>query len=134
MARGRGIAALALGWLWQLQFPVVKKIWTSSFVLVAGGWSLLLLAAFYYVVDVRQWRAWCAPFIWIGMNPITLYLVERVLPMNSVAQRLAGGSIKAFFDVHVAVGAGDVVLSGLTVTLVVLLARFLFQRKIFLRV
>ena len=65
-----GVAALAVGFLWGLQFPIVKKIWSSSFVLVAAGWSTLLLAAFYYIVDIRQWRGWCQAFVWIGMNPI----------------------------------------------------------------
>ena len=42
-----GVATIAVGYLWGLQFPVIKNIWTSSYVLVAGGWSLLLLALFY---------------------------------------------------------------------------------------
>ena len=58
---GAGVAALALGFLWGTQFPIVKKIWTSSFVLVAGGWSLLLLALFYYVIDVRGYGASTRP-------------------------------------------------------------------------
>ena len=49
---GRWIA----GHLWGLPFPLIKRLWTSSFVCVAGGWSLLLLATFYYLIDVRGWR------------------------------------------------------------------------------
>jgi predicted acyltransferase len=130
-----GVAGLALGFLWGLQFPVVKKIWTSSFVLVAGGWSALLLAAFYYTVDIRGWRGWCQPFVWIGMNPITLYVIHgNLVGFPRTAQRFAGGSVKAFFERNVTTGAGDVVLALVSVGLVFLLARFLYQRKIFLRV
>ncbi len=130
-----GAAALALGFLWGLQFPVVKKIWTSSFVLVAGGWSALLLAASYYLIDVRQWRGWCPAFVWIGMNPITLYVLHgNVISFPRVAQRLAGGSVKAFFDAHVAAGFGEVVIATVSLGLLILLARFFHQRKIFLRV
>ncbi len=130
-----GVAALALGFLSGLQFPIVKKIWTSSFVLVAGGWSALLLAAFYYVIDVRQWRWWCAAFVWVGMNPITLYVLHgNVISFPRVAQRLVGGSVKVFFDAHFAAGFGDVVQATVSLALLLLLARFFYQRKIFLRV
>ena len=129
-----GIAALAIGWLWHLQFPVIKKIWTSSYVLVAGGWSLLLLALFYYVVDVRQWRRWCQPFVWIGMNPITLYLATSVLSFHRVASVLAGGSVSAWFDRHMVTGAGEIMVTLISLALVFLFARFLYVRKIFLRV
>jgi predicted acyltransferase len=129
-----GVAGIAAGWLWGLQFPVIKKIWTSSYVLVAGGWSFLLLAGFYYVVDVRQWRRWCQPFVWIGMNPITLYLISSIVWFPEVAQRLAGGSVSAWFDGRVGHGAGDIVVTIVGLGLMLALARFLYARKIFLRV
>jgi predicted acyltransferase len=117
-----GAVCLAVGWLWNLQFPVIKKIWTSSYVLVAGGWSFLLLALFYYVVDVRQWRRWCEPFVWIGMNPITLYLASSVLSFHGVANRLVGGSIKAWFDRHIVTGAGGILVTIVSLGFVFLLA------------
>ena len=133
---GAGAGAAALGWLWNLEFPVIKKIWTSSYVLVAGGYSALLLGAFYWIVDVKQWRAWCQPFIWIGMNPIALYLASNFmggLGFVKLARRLAGGSVKQFFDAHLAARCGELVISLVGVLLFLWLARFLFQRKIFLR-
>ena len=130
---GGGMAALALGSLWGLQFPVVKKIWTSSFVLVAGGWSVLLLAAFYYVVDIRGWKRWCQPFVWIGMNPITLYLITGLASFRTIGQRLVGGDVKLFFESS-ATGGGELILSLTAVLLVLWLARFLHRRQIFLRV
>jgi predicted acyltransferase len=128
-----GLLALAIGWLWHLQFPVVKKIWTSSFVLVAGGWSLLLLAAFYYLVDIRRWRGWCQPFVWVGMNPITLYVISGLLSYRRLAQRLAAGDVKLWLDAHLAAGFGDVVVAVVGLALMFALARFLFRREIFLR-
>lgn len=131
---GAGVAALIGGHLWGLQFPVIKKLWTSSFVLVAGGWSLLLLAAFYYVVDVRQWRRWCQPFIWIGMNAITLYVAANIVSPRRLAQRLAGGDVKAFFDSVLGPRGGDLIIALVALGLVLWLARFLYRRQIFLRV
>lgn len=129
-----GFAALALGWLWHLQFPVIKKLWTSSFVLVAGGWSLLLLAAFYYAIDVRGWRRGVQPFVWIGMNPITLYLASSLVNFHGIAGRLVGGSVAAWLNQHFARGSGDVLVTLVSLGLVVGLAGFLHRRKIFLRV
>ena len=67
-----GVVCLAVGWAWGLVFPIIKNIWTSSFVLVAAGWSLLLLALFYAVIDVLGYRKWAFFFIVIGMNAITI--------------------------------------------------------------
>lgn len=128
-----GAAALAAGWLWHLQFPVVKKIWTSSFVLVAGGWSLWLLAAFYWMVDMKQWRGWCRPFVWIGMNAITLYVASSLLGFRRIAQRFAGGDVKTLFDGTVGAGFGDAVIAAVGLALVIWLAWFLHARRIFLR-
>jgi predicted acyltransferase len=129
-----GLVSLALGWLWHLQFPVVKKIWTSSFVLVAGGWSLLLFGAFYYIIDLRGWRGWCQPFVWIGMNPITLYLINGVVGFRRQATRFAGGDLKLWLDAHAGAGAGQALLAVVGLALMFALARFLYRRQIFLRV
>ena len=58
VSRAVGIACLAAGWLWSLDQPIIKHIWTSAMVLWSAGWSLLLLALFYYVIDVRGCRRW----------------------------------------------------------------------------
>jgi predicted acyltransferase len=130
---GAGVLLLALGWLWSFQFPVIKKIWTSSYVLVAGGWSALLLAGFYLVVDVWRLRRWCQPFIWIGMNSITAYMAANLVGLGSLARRFAGGDLANALNRMAAPGAGDLVLSLVEITLVLLFVRFLYKRQIFLR-
>jgi predicted acyltransferase len=133
---GAGLACAAAGWLWSMEMPVIKKIWTSSYVLVAGGYSAMLLGLFYWIVDVQKWQKWCQPFIWIGMNPITLYLTSNFLGglgFEKLARRVAGGSVKNFFDAHIAAGCGELVISAVGVALFIWFARFLYQRKIFLR-
>jgi predicted acyltransferase len=133
---GAGAASAAVGWLWGMELPVIKKIWTSSYVLVAGGYSAMLLGAFYWIVEVKQWRTWCQPFVWIGMNPITLYLTSNFLGglgFEKLARRLAGGSVQNSLDTHVAHGFGALVVSAVGVALFIWFARFLYQRKIFLR-
>jgi len=131
---GAGVVCVAAGWLWHLQFPVIKKIWTSSYVLVAGGWSLLLFAAFHQVIEIWQWRRWATPFLWIGTNAITLYLGSNFVEPMHLARRLAGGDVSQFLNTAVGQGTGDLVLVAVALGLLLLLARFLYQRKIFLRV
>ena len=132
---GAGIAAVLVGWLWNFQFPVIKKIWTSSYVLVAGGYSALLLAAFYLVVDVLKFRKWCQPFVWIGMNSITIYLTKNIVggSFSRLASRFAGGDIKLFFDSHLAQGAGDLIIAIMGLLLAFWFVHFLYRRRIFLR-
>ena len=131
---GGGLVCVGLGFVWGLEFPIVKKIWTSSYVLVACGFSALLLGAFYFVIDVLKLRFWCAPFVWIGMNPITVYLANELLGFQELAKRFVGGDVQRTLDTHVAAGFGQlgVALVGLGFGLV--LCRFLYRRKLFLRV
>ena len=133
---GAGAASAGLGWAWNLELPVIKKLWTSSYVLVAGGYSAMLLGLFYYLVDVKKWQRWCQPFIWIGMNPITLYLASNFmggLGFEKLAHRLTGGPVNSFLNEHVAAGCGELVSAFVAVLLFLWFARFLYQRKIFLR-
>lgn len=127
-----GVVLVALGWTWDLQFPVIKKLWTSSYVLVAGGYSALLLGTFYYIVDVRGWQRWCQPFVWIGLNPIAVYLASNVISFENLAHRVAGGPVAALFD-RILPNLGGLVLAFAGIGLVVLFARMLHQRRLYLR-
>ncbi|HTY55624.1 MAG TPA: heparan-alpha-glucosaminide N-acetyltransferase domain-containing protein [Candidatus Binataceae bacterium] len=124
-----GIVGIALGWLWGLQFPVIKKIWTSSFVLVAGGYSALLMGIAYQVLDIWQYQRWAQPFIWIGVNPITIYLAVNLIDFSSIAQLFVGGDVNHFFGAY-----GQLVLVATTLAIELLLLYFLYRRKIFLSV
>lgn len=127
-----GLVCVLAGAGWGLYFPVVKKLWTSSFVLLAGGWSLMLLGVFHQVVDVWRVRWWCGPFQWIGMNALTIYIAANLLGTNGgwqgIAARFVGGPIAGLFGGY---GKAFLAVAGLGVML--LFARFLFKRGIFLR-
>ena len=90
-----GLCLLGLGLLWDIVFPINKILWTSSFVLYAGGWSALLMAIFYLIIDVGGYRKWSAPFVWIGLNSILIYIaVHGFINFESTASFLLGGIIK----------------------------------------
>ena len=73
-----GLGSLALGWLWSYWFMMVKWLWTSSYALWMAGWSFLLLALFYFLIDVKGWRLWAFPFVVIGSNAILAYVASQV--------------------------------------------------------
>jgi predicted acyltransferase len=90
-----GLACLGLGLVWDFVFPINKNMWTSSFVLYAGGYSLLLLAVFYFIIDVKGLKAWCMPFVWIGTNSILIYMASHgLVNFQFTSQALFGGMIK----------------------------------------
>ena len=129
-----GALAIGLGYLWGQQFPVIKNIWTSTFVLVAGGWSAILLGVFYWSVDIRGWKAWTVPFIWIGMNAITIYLSETFINYQGLAKRIIGGPISKALDVYLANGAGGVAVAAFALGIIFLFTWYLYRKQIFLRV
>ena len=128
-----GLASVLLGHLWGLKLPVIKKIWTSSYVLVAGGYSALLLGFFYLVIDVWKFQKWCQPFIWIGMNSITIYMANNIINFDRLGLRLAGGDVKKYLDNAVTNGFGDLVVAMIGLGLGIWLCHFLYRKKIFLR-
>jgi predicted acyltransferase len=131
---GGGIALVAAGYLWGLQFPVIKMIWTSSFVLVAGGYSLLLLGMFYLVIDIWGRTAWTTIFLWFGANAITLYMINNLMDFKTVARRFVGGDVERFVESNLTPGAASFIVVTVGLALATLLARFLYRREIFLRV
>lgn len=129
-----GLAGIALGWVWNVQFPVIKKIWTSSFVLVAGGYSAILLAAFYWVVDVLRFQRWCQPFVWMGMNSITIYLASKVIDwFSESAWGLIGKDAHAWLEQNIAQGFGQLLIAVTSLLLAFGLVYWLYRRRIFLR-
>jgi predicted acyltransferase len=131
---GAGLALTAAGYLWSLEFPMIKSLWTSSFVLATGGMSFVLLGVFHQVVDVWGLRRWTPAFVWIGANAITLYVLNALMGFSQPARRLAGGDFGALLDEALLPGVGELLVSLVALGLVVALAGYLYRRKIFLRV
>jgi predicted acyltransferase len=101
---GAAIVLLSLGYLWNIVFPINKNLWSSSFVCCAGGWSLLLFALFYLIVDVVGWSKWALPFRVIGMNSITIYLAQEFLDFSKPVDTLFGGALKSLPEDYYVLG------------------------------
>lgn len=88
---GAAAVLLAAGLLWSLDFPLNKMLWSSSFVLVVGAYSVGMFALFYYIIDVRKWQKWSKFFAVIGMNSITIYMAQRIIDFGSISNFFLGG-------------------------------------------
>jgi predicted acyltransferase len=123
-----GIASLIAGYFWGMVFPIIKIIWTSSYVLYAGGWSLLLLAFFYWIIDVKRWKRWAFFFTVIGANPITIYFLRGLVDFDGIAGLFLAGLARY------AGPAGPLVLLTGVVIIEWLFLWFLFRHRIFFKV
>ena len=128
-----GVLLIIAGSIWHLQFPVIKKLWTSSYVLVAGGCSMVLLGVFYYLIDIRNLKKWSNIFVWIGMNSITIYIAWAFVGFNEIAEHIVGKPVEKFIDGLTFEHMGNLITSLISLSLAVFLCRFLYKHKIFLR-
>ena len=130
---GGGAIFVLVGLLWGEYHPIIKNLWTSSFVVLAGGWSLILMAFFYLLIDVVQVKKWAMPFVWIGMNPIAIYLLSSVVEPTHIAERVLGGSVADWAN-GIVPGLGVLVVAVGGMILILWLCRTLYKRKIFFRI
>jgi predicted acyltransferase len=85
-----GVVAAALGLVWNIWFPINKALWTSSYVLLAGGLALLVLATLYWVCDVRGYRSWAKPAVAFGVNAIAVFFFSAILSRTFSLVQLPG--------------------------------------------
>ncbi len=123
-----GVASLALGFAWNFVFPINKILWTSSFVLFAGGFSLLLLGLFYWLIDYKGYKRWAFPFVIIGMNAITIYFVSYIFDFGIIVNIFVHGFINYMG------AAKDVFFYFCLVAVKWLFLYFLYKKKIFFKV
>jgi len=88
---GLGIGCIVLGLLWAVWFPIIKHLWTSSFVLYSAGLCYLLLAGFYLLIDVWNLRKWAFPLIVIGTNAIAVYMATRLFDFRHIGDIFVRG-------------------------------------------
>ena len=123
-----GVVCLGLAWLWNIDFPINKNLWSSSFVLNCAGWSLLLLSLFYLVIDVWQFRRGTLFFTVIGANSILIYMAPIFFDFAYTNESLFGGILTL---------AGEHKTLLLAVTLLAIkwgLLYCLYRNKVFLKV
>ena len=123
------LVMLGVGLLWSLVFPINKALWSSTFVLVVGAYSLGMFALFYYLIDVRGWKGWTKFFEVIGLNSITIYMAQRIIPFSSINKFFLGGLSELCPE-----PVGKLILAIGYFLLCWLFLWFLYKKKVFLKV
>jgi predicted acyltransferase len=125
-----GVACLAIGWLMGMTVvPIVKRIWTPSWAVYSSGWTFLILALFYVVIDVWRLRGWEWPLVVVGMNSIAMYCMSQLM----------GGWVSSRWSMHfgpwIYTGFYGPLIQWLSRLLVLwLICYWLYRRKVFLRI
>ena len=125
-----GVAFAFAAWALDGILPVNKKLWSPTFVLAAGGYSLILFSVFFWICDVRRWRAWAFPLRVVGMNSIAIYFLVRIVPVRPVVDFFFGGILS-----NLPKGAWPnlfVAAASLAIWWCILL--FLYRKKVFFKV
>lgn len=124
-----GIVLLILAQLWNLYFPINKNLWTSSFVLQCGGFSVLLMALFYFIIDVLGLRQWAFFFKVIGMNSILIYMSGQFIDWEYTTN-----GFFRWFGQLIGNPWNAVAMAMLVVGVKWTFLYFLYRKKVFLRV
>lgn len=85
-----GLAAAAVGLAWGRVFPINKNLWTSSYALLMSGLASIVLALCIGIVDLRGWKRWAAPFVWLGRNAIAAFTLSALMAIALIAVRVPG--------------------------------------------
>ena len=123
------VVMLVVGLVWSLDFPINKKLWSSTFTLVVGAYSLGLFALFYYIIDVRGWKGWTKFFEVVGLNSITIYMAQRIFSFRGVSDFFLNGLAKLCPE-----PVGNLILACGYFFVSWLFLWFLYKKKIFLKV
>lgn len=124
-----GLFAVIIAQIWNLDFPINKNLWSSSFVMQTVGLSLLFFALFYYVIDVLKYTRWTLFFQVIGMNSILIYISGKFIDWEFTAD--------AFFKWLRQLTGESYSILAIAIVLVFikwLFLKFLYDKKVFLRV
>lgn len=124
-----GVLAIALAYGLRPVYPVIKKMWTVTYVLMAGGYSALLLALFYYVIDVKGFKNWTLFFRVFGMNSITIYMGAHIVDFGGISQFFL-----KWTSIHISELWGGLFIAIGVLVLEWALLLYLYRNKIFLRV
>lgn len=124
-----GVIFLIIAQIWNLDFPINKNLWTSSFVMQVGGLSLLLMALFYYVIDVLGYQKWAFFFRVIGMNSILIYISGHFIKWQFTSNAFFGWIGQLVGDPY-----NIVVMAVCFILVKWIFLYYLYQKKTFLRV
>jgi len=137
-----GFLGVAVGLIWNFWFPINKNLWTSSYVAFTGGIALILLAAAYHLVDLKEHRTWTKPFVILGANAILVYVLSELMHYVEYSNIAISGvqvQLKPFiYENYFASWAGSLngslLYSSAYLMFWLAIMAILFKRRIFIKI
>ncbi len=134
-----GVLAIFVGLIWDMVFPINKKIWTSSYVVYAAGYAMVILSLFIWLIDVKQYKKWAQPFLVYGMNPLFIFVLSIVWIISYLAIKVDGVSLYSWLynTVFVPIAGnmnGSLLFAFTHIALFWLIGLFMYKRKIFIKI
>ncbi len=134
-----GVISIVVGLIWDMAFPINKKIWTSSYVIYAAGWALVVLSLFIWLIDVKQYKKWAHPFIVYGMNPLAIYVLSGFWVISYFAISIGDLNMYSWLykSVFVPIAGnmnGSLLFGLFHIALYWLVGLILYKRKIFIKI
>ena len=127
-----GLAGVVIGYALQPVTPIIKRIATSSFVIVSGGWALLVMAFSYWLIDVKRSQKWVIYFAVVGMNPLFIYLFAHVGGSEFIRNIIRPFS-NALFD-WTGKPASVIIMNGIVWFLLWYITWWMYKKKLFIRI
>ena len=124
-----GIGMLFAGIIWGLVFPVIRTLWTSSYVLETCGITTLVLAFFYYIIDVRGYSRWAFFFFVLGVNSITVYMMAHLFDFKLIGNIFVGGFAK-----FVPPNFQNFIEASAAMTIIWLILLAMYRKKVFIKI
>jgi predicted acyltransferase len=135
-----GNALILSGLIWNESFPINKSLWTSSYVLYTGGWAMVALAACYWLIDVCGYRKGVMPFVYFGVNAITVFFLSGIIPRTLNIIKIGEIDAKTWlFKNGIAVWFSNSYMASLAGALVFLviwyfILRFMFKKNVIIKI
>jgi predicted acyltransferase len=126
---GTGAVLIVVGLILSNWYPIIKSCWTTTFNMVAGGISFLLIALFFMIIDHWKFRKWSFYFRVIGMNSIFVYLFVDIVDLESVSKFFTGSIAMLFGEM-----GGQLIICLGAMAIVWLVLYFLYKKEVFVRI
>ena len=122
-----GVGLILLGEAWNLVHPINKYIWSSSMAVWTAGWCYLMLAAFYLLLDIYDFRKWAFPFVVIGANALVAYMASFFIRFEGIAEVLFHGEKR--------MGVSGDLLQAFAAFMILWLALYwMYRKKVFVKI
>jgi predicted acyltransferase len=123
------LAMLMAGLAWAEMFPIIRNLWSSSFVLVTCGMTTLILSALYLIIDILGYQKWGFIFVVFGVNSISIYMMAHLFDFRLIGNVFVGG-VSGLFEANVR----EFIQASAAMTVMWLISFWMYRTKTFIKI